>query len=195
MCNNFTYFAIKNHYKMSYSRVWKWWEHLFSLGFKTDVLAMLYHQFIDVFVRGRQPALPSFYFHYSENFIVLMVVRAFDSSRSCGLACCYDHLLMKHIPVSQIQPQITGDLVVARVFLKVSLWKISLKHLWQRHISFKYSTKIINTQIILWCYVWLRIYEDHIIKIIQLIVLFTINLFTYLFIFLFIHHSFIFLSV
>ena len=26
-----------------------------------------------------------------------MVVRAFDSSRSCGLACCHDHLLMKHI--------------------------------------------------------------------------------------------------
>ena len=67
---------------------------------------MLYHQFIDVFVGERQSALTDFYFHYSENFFVPIIVR----SQYCST----------DIPVSQIQPQITGDPVVAGVFLKVS---------------------------------------------------------------------------
>ena len=64
MCNNFTYFSIKNYYKMSYSRVWKRLENFFSFQFKINARTMLCHPFMTGFLIGRQSALTSFYFHY-----------------------------------------------------------------------------------------------------------------------------------
>ena len=83
---------------MSYSWDWMRSEHSFSLEFKTNVRAMLYHLITSAFFRGRQSPLTSFYFHYLEILPYLWLCPSFgrDSSPSCSLFCCYDHLLMKH---------------------------------------------------------------------------------------------------
>ena len=73
-------------------------EHSFSLEFKTNVRAMLYHLITSAFFRGRQSSLTCFDFHYLEILPYLWLCPSFgrDSSPSCSLFCCYDHLLMKH---------------------------------------------------------------------------------------------------
>ena len=88
----------------SHSRIWRWWEHLFSFQVNTYVRAMLYHPFMSAFFKGRKSALTRF--SITQKFYrTCGYVLALDSSRSCSLDCCQDHLLMKHSTIAQLISQ------------------------------------------------------------------------------------------
>ena len=59
--------------------------------FKINARAMLCHPFMTVFFNRKTICLDELLLSLLRNFIVPL-----DSSCSCSLACCCDHLLMKH---------------------------------------------------------------------------------------------------
>ena len=68
---------------------------MLSFQFKTNLRAMLYHPSGVLFLR-KTICFDKLLLSLLRNFIAPVVVLALDFSRSCNLACYFDHILVKH---------------------------------------------------------------------------------------------------